>query len=838
MPKKTLIIGGVAGGATAAARLRRLDENREIIIFERGQYVSFANCGLPYYIGDVIKSRDAILLNSPEGMKAKYNIDVRVLSKVTRIDPKAKKVVVKKIESNEEYEENYDELIIATGSSPIRPSIPGIDNDNVFCLWNVNDTDRIKDFISKNSPSTAAVIGGGFIGIEIAENLNELGLDVSIIEREAQVLAPLDYEMANLIHENLSLNGINTVFGDGLKKIKTKKDGSQIELESGKSIAADLVIVCVGIRPNSQLAKEANIKLGYRNGIIVDKYLMTSEEDIYAVGDVIEVNNKVTNMNTMIPLAGPANKQGRIVANNIAGNKTEYKGAIGTSIVKVFDLVAATTGINEKELIKSGKRKNIDYFSTLINQRSHAGYYPGASTITLKILFDRKGKIFGGQVVGQEGVDKRIDVISTMIGLNKTIYDLEEVELAYAPPFSGAKDPVNMLGFVASNILNGLVKFIEWDELDKIISSEKFNDKYTILDVTEEIERQVFAINNSYNIPLNQLRNRIGELNKDKEIIVYCAIGVRSYNGARILMENGFKDVEVLSGGTSFYKSMHYLDYYNEQDNIDKVDDEKVSKQADESMGEKFEDKFHITNNIELLDCSGLQCPGPIMKVNETMGKLEDNEIIKVYATDMGFSRDIEAWCKNTGNQLIKTDKKNRENVVYIRKGNGNKELIKKDDKQWDTQTIIVFSSDLDKIIAAFIIANGAIAMGKKVTMFFTFWGLNVLRKGGKVDINKPFIEKMFGRMMPQGPSKLRLSKMNMGGVGTRMMKRVMNDKNIDSVEDLIKKAQDNGVKMVACTMSMDVMGIGKEEIIDGVEYAGVATYLGEADNSNVNLFI
>ena len=836
---KTVIIGGVAGGATAAARLRRRDESMEIVMFERGAYISYANCGLPYYIGNVIEERDALLLQSPQAMKQKFNIDVRILSEVIEIKPESQTVVVKNVETSETYEESYDDLIIATGSSPIKPSIPGIEADNIFTLWTVPDTDRIKTFLEERNPERAVVIGGGFIGLEMVENLHEAGLSVTLVERLNQVMSPLDFEMAQLIHENLRMNGVRLLLNDGVQSFESKGKVTRIHLESGEVVEADLVILSIGVRPNSELAKKAGIAVNGRGGVVVNDYLETTQPHIYAVGDVIEVNQFVTGDKTMIPLAGPANKQGRIVADNIGGDKKKYQGSLGTAVAKVFDYDVASVGLNEKNLKAQGKVKNQDYYTALINQKSHAGYYPGATPLTLKMLFTKEGTILGAQVVGQEGADKRIDTIATTMRLKGTIYDLAELELAYAPPFSSAKDPVNMLGFVAENIISGKVTFIEWDEMDELFASGRNN--YTVLDITEKVEYEVFHIDGAYHIPLGQLRERMHELKKDDLIIIYCAIGVRSYNAARILMQNGFKKVVVLSGGTSFYKTMHH--------EIQKPDLEEYRQEVQAAMYQEDQE----IKQIKVLNCSGLQCPGPIMKVNQAIAEMKDGEMVEVSATDMGFARDVEAWCRRTGNTFVKTERKDKENIVTIQKGvqSGQSFDVKsnqKENKRSSVQssqveipqgkTLIVFSGDLDKVLASFIIANGAAAMGRPVTMFFTFWGLNALRKSEKVKLKKPFLDKMFGGMMPRGTRKLKLSKMHMGGMGTAMMKKVMRDKNVDSLEDLMKSAMANGVRLVACTMSMDVMGITKDELIDGVELAGVASYLGDAEESNVNLFI
>ena len=869
MAKKTVIIGGVAGGATTAARLRRRDEKMQIVILERGGYISYANCGLPYYIGDVIKSRDALLLQTPEAMKAKFDIDVRVMSEVTRILPEEKVVEVRNLRTGEIYRESYDNLVLATGSSPVKPPIPGIDGENIFTLWSVPDTDRIKSYIIEKRPKRAAVIGGGFIGLEMAENLHAQGLKVSVIEMQDQVMAPLDFDMANLLHENLRMNGVNLILGDGVKEFHRAGGITTLELTSGKMVETDMVILSIGVRPNSELAAQAGAALNKRGGVQVDAYLKTTLPDVYAVGDVIEVDHYVTKEKTMIPLAGPANKQSRILADNLAGDQKKYNGTLGTAVAKVFDLHAASVGLNEKQLRAMGKVKNQDYFTALINQKSHAGYYPGAVPLTLKMMFDQEGKIFGGQIVGQDGVDKRIDTLAAVIRLNGTIYDLEELEPAYAPPFSSAKDPVNMLGFTAENILRGMVSFIEWEELDAMLADPERKETFTILDVTEDMERMVYSIPGSYHIPLGKLRGRMEELDRDKLIIPYCAIGVRSYNVARILSQNGFEKVAVLAGGTAFYKSMHWqkAEAFPGSGRLEEVQQSK-SKQEDSKKPAAREENMMKAKEISdkelrVLDCCGLQCPGPIMKVHEAVLEMKENEVLKVCATDMGFAADIGSWCRRTGNTLVKTERVDKENIVYIRKGaDGCAPGIAENDagnvsccgagqmSQMSTQgnlpttelpqgkTIIVFSGDLDKVLASFIIANGAAAMGRPVTMFFTFWGLNALRKSDGPSVRKPFMEKMFGAMMPKGSRKLKLSKMNMAGMGTAMMKKVMKDKNVDSLESLMQHARKSGIRLVACTMSMDIMGITKEELIDGVEFAGVASYLGDAEESNVNLFV
>jgi len=828
---KVVIVGGVAGGASCAARLRRLDETAEIILLERGEYISYANCGLPYYVGDVIRSRDALLVQKPEVMRARFRVDVRTRNEVLSIDREKKTVSVKKLETGEVYQESYDKLVLATGSSPIRPPIPGIDSPRIRTLWTVPDTDLLQDVARANGVRSAAVIGGGFIGLEVAENLRHAGLDVSIVEMLDQVMAPMDYEMAQVLHENIEANGVHLSLGDGVDSFRD--DGKQVTivLKSGKEIAVELVVLSIGVRPNNELAKAAGLPLNARGGVVTDEHLRTSDPNIYAVGDIIEVNDLVFGERTMAPLAGPANKEGRIAADNIAGGDVIYRGAQSTSIFKVFDLTAATTGTNEKTLIKRGLVLGRDYERVIISQNSHAGYYPGATPMFLKLLFSMDGKkIFGAQIVGYDGVDKRIDTIAVTLRLGGGVRELTELELAYAPPYSSAKDPVNMLGFTAENVLTGKLRFSGWDAVEK-------QPDALLLDVREDAERMAFQLDNAVQIPLGELRDRLNEVDRSKTILVFCAIGVRSYNAVRVLMLQGFEHVLLYPAGTRFYQSTHYQQFAGLSQPAAPVSDSGQQVLPDSAPIETIR-----------LDCSGMQCPGPIMKVFESMKSMGDGQLLEVAASDPGFVRDIAAWCRRTGNTLVSNDRHGTDYVALVRKGLAEPAAKRAADVQANAgtqvidtpqgKTVIVFSGDLDKVLASFIIANGAAAMGRPVTMFFTFWGLTVLRKAEKQPVKKTFMESMFGTMLPRGSGKLRLSRMDMGGMGTAMMKRIMNDKNVDSLEALIQKAISQGVKIVACTMSMDVMGIKKEELIDGVELGGVGAYLGDAEESNVNLFI
>lgn len=548
---KILIIGGVAGGASAAARLRRLDEHAEIIMFEKGPYISYANCGLPYYLSEKISERDDLLVQTPEKFNERFNVDVRILNEVTFINRQEKFVsVTERTEEGElvrDYSEGYDKIILSPGSKPMRPPIPGINGDNIHTLWTVPDADKIKDCLDSNKPARAAVVGGGLIGLEVAENLAERNIAITLIEAAPQVLTSLDFEMAQIVHAHLQEKGINLHLGSMVESFENCENPNRtaVVLADGFKIEADLIFLAVGVQPQTELAKDAGLLLNKRGGIVVDKQLKTSDPDIYAVGDAVEINHFMSGQPTMIPLAGPANRQGRIAAANVLGGCFEYKGTQGTSIVKIFDLAAACTGLNEKSLHAAGKEYGTDYLFTMSHTGSHAGYYPGASPVDMKMIFDpRTRKVLGAQIIGSEGGDKRIDVLATVIRLGGTIDDLTELELAHAPPYSSAKDPVNMAGFVAENMLEGLVENINWNEIVDYPDA-------LILDVRNPDENEISAIPGSTLIPLNELRSRLDELDKDKTCIVHCKSGLRSYIASRMMIQNGFKDVKNLAGGIS-----------------------------------------------------------------------------------------------------------------------------------------------------------------------------------------------------------------------------------------------------------------------------------------------
>lgn len=815
---KYVIIGGVAGGATTAARIRRNDENAEIILVEKGKYISYANCGLPYYIGGVIEEREKLFVQTPETFGKRFNIDVRVESEVVNINPETKEIAIRKTDGDE-YLESYDKLLLSPGASPVRPPLPGIDTKGIFTLRNVTDTDRIKSYIDQNPVKHAVIIGAGFIGLEMAENLHAAGANISIVEMANQVMTPIDFSMASLVHEHLMQKGVNLYLEQAVASFAPKGKEVEVTFKSGETIMADIVILSIGVRPETRLAKEAGLAIGEMGGIAVNDYLQTSDENIYAVGDAIEFRHPLTGKPWLNYLAVPANRQGRIAADNmVLGNRVSYEGAIGTSIAKVFDLTVATTGLPAKRLKLAG----IDYLSSTTHSGSHAGYYPNALQMAIKITYaPETGKIYGGQIVGYNGVDKRIDQIALLIKQNKTIYDLMKLEHAYAPPYSSAKDPIAIAGYVAGNILSGSMNPLYWREL-----RDADPDKVTILDVRTADEHSLNFIKGSINIPLDELRDHLNELPKDKPIYTYCAVGLRGYLAARILMQHGFKEVRNLIGGYKTYTAATTPIKQHRQ--TPKIFTESIiqpQKSAD------------LTSHVVKINACGLQCPGPILKMKKSMENLTEGERIEMQATDAGFPRDAEAWCRTTGNHFISQHSEGGKFNVVIEKG-GKKSCDAVTSCEGKGKTFIVFSDDLDKVLATFVLANGAAATGDKVTMFFTFWGLNAIKKVKKPKVQKDIFGKMFGMMLPSSSLKLKLSKMNMGGIGSKMMRYLMKSKGIESLESLRQQALENGVEFIACQMSMDVMGVKREELLDEVTIGGVATYMERANQSNINLFI
>lgn len=659
--ERVIIIGGVAGGATAAARLRRLRENLEIIVIERGPYVSFANCGLPYYVGAVIKDRSQLELMTPQIFFERFNIDVRINQEAILIDRKKKKLKIKNLELNTEYDLNYDYLILSPGASPIVPPFKGLNQVPTFTLRSIPDSVNIREFAEKKKVKHATIVGGGYIGLEMAENLRERGIKVKIIEMIDQVIAPLDKEIAQFVHQELILNGVCLQLSDAVESFKCDDEKCNYVIpKSGKKIKTDMIILAIGVKPESNLAKEAGLEISPKGYILVDRYMKTSDPFIYAVGDAVQVDNYITHDPVAIALAGPANKQGRIAADNIAGRNSEYKGILGASVLKVFDLTIAFVGLNEKYL----KTSDINYEKIYIHPNNHAGYYPGAIPITLKLLFEvPSGKILGAQAVGGPGTEKRIDVISTVIKFGGTVFDLEELELTYAPPYSSAKDPINMAGFVASNVIRGDHPIWHWEELDTVQNNNSF-----ILDVRTPGEFEVGTIENAVNINDLELRERLNEIPKEKEILIFCEVGFRGYLATRLLMQNGYTKVRNLSGGYKLF-------------DIARATTEEIAEACgptEEIMEEMIESKITESDEFIEIDASGLSCPGPLNALIKALESLPLEKKLKIYATDPGFKSSVEAYSElNEKVNLLKITKDAGKLMAILEKEKVSDEKIK-----------------------------------------------------------------------------------------------------------------------------------------------------------------
>ncbi|PKL50417.1 MAG: pyridine nucleotide-disulfide oxidoreductase [Candidatus Riflebacteria bacterium HGW-Riflebacteria-2] len=814
---KILIVGGVAGGASAAARARRLDEKAEIILFERGEHISFANCGLPYHIGGVIPERESLLVTTPEEMTEKFALDVRTRNEVLKIDRSKKEALIKDLNSGQEYSESYDYIILSPGASAIKPPIPGIDLPGIFSLRNLEDMDRIKEAVA--GKTSAVVVGGGYIGLEMTESLRHIGLEVTLVELAEQVMGPADPEMATMLHTEIKMNSVDLRLGQSVTGFEAANKRLRVILSSGDRIETDAVIMAIGVKPENKLAKDAGLDIGVTGGIKVNSYMQTNDEYVYAVGDAVEVKDLMTGKPALIPLAGPANRQGRIAVDNIYGLKREYRDTQGSAVCKVFDLTFAMTGLSEKQAVKNAIR----YDKVYVHPANHASYYPGATSISLKMIYDPDtGRVLGAQAIGLNGVEKRIDVLAVAVRGGMTVYDLEETELCYAPPYGSAKDPVNYAGIVASNLLRNQSEHCHAAKVKELKPDQK------LIDVRTLEEAQAGMIPGSIHIPLHELRQKIGELSKDREYIVYCQTGLRSYLAYRILKQRGLRVVN-LDGGYKTYCMVNQTAVYDK------------SLMTDDAGGAvEIRQEVAVAGDVKVvktLDVSGLQCPGPISQLRKAIDTIEKGQAIEVFSTDPGFAADVPAWCRSTGHQSLSVEKVEggKYRAIVRKLGQQSCAPLTTCQKQMSN---VIFSNDFDKAMAALIIANGAVAAGYKVTLFFTFWGLSLLRKESDKPVKKDMMEKMFGMMLPKSIDGLKLSKMNMGGMGTAMMHKVMASKNVASLRDLLQQAIDNGVKMVACSMSMDVMGIKESELIDGVELGGVAMYIDELSKSNAGLFI
>lgn len=821
---KLVIIGGGAGGPAAASRARRLDENADIVMFERGEHISYGHCGLPYYIGGVIQNRGDLLISTPEEFKQLYRVDARVRSEVRGIAPDEKQVEVVDLNTGDSYREQYDKIILASGASPVKPPLPGIDMDGIFTLRNLTDADKIVQFIKERQPRKVVIVGGGFIGLEMTENFVHQGMEVTLAEMLDQVMPPLDREMAESIHRTLALHGVDLALSDPVAEFERRNGQIVAQLRSGREVVCDMVILSIGVRPNLDLVKLAGLDTGEVDGIKVNEYMQTSNPDIYAVGDAVETTHLVTGKPVLVPLAGLASRQARIAVNNIYGREEKYRGTLGTSLVKVFETTVGIVGANEKTLKKLG----MEYEKVYVHPFSHVSYYPGAAQMGIKLLFSPDGgRVLGAQIIGSEGVDKRIDSLATAISAGMTVEDLTHLEMGYVPQYGSAKEALNVAGYVASNMLNGDMPVAHWDNLDELLRGNGL-----FLDVRDEDVVGIGIVPGAKHIPLDELRDRLSELPKDVPIYVYCNVGLQSYIATRILRQHGF-DARNMSGGYGTYKCTGICEDTTEGA-------KQVNNKPDTSaLAVKTPDNSQVAIQ---LDACGLQCPGPILKVKQKMDELQPGSVLEVTANDTGFALDLPAWCRTTGHEVLSVEVRDGKIVALVRKCEpGADESALQAVPQTVSpreKTIVVFSNDFDRAMSAFIIANGAASMGYKVNLFFTFWGLNILRKSWRVSTDKSFMERMFGWMMPRGSSKLKLSKMNMGGMGTKMMKGVMRKKNVHSLDELIDMARQQGVRLIACTMTMNIMGLREEELIDGVEEGGVAAFLEDADRSNVTLFI
>jgi len=810
---KTIIIGGVAGGASAAARLRRLDEQAEIVLLEKGPHMSYANCGLPYHLGKIIPERSWLLVMTPENFRKRFNVDVRVNHEVIAIDRAKKTVKVLNRQTGAESEERYDKLVIATGSSPMQLKLPGIDLPEVLPLWTLEDMDRIAQKLDAGA-KRAIVVGGGFVGMELAESLRHRGLAVTLLEMGRQLLPTMDEEMSSLLAEELRLAGTVVELSATVSAFAPAAGGGvTATVQDGRSWTADVVALCVGVKPNSALAQAAGLEIGPKGHVVVDARMQTKDPDVLAVGDVVSVVDPVFGGTTTVPLAGPANRQGRIAADNVLGRGRRYEGTFGASVVKVGKLTAASCGHTEARLKATGK----SYRKVYLHAGSHAGYYPGATTLHIKLLFGDDGQIYGGQVIGAEGADKRADVLATAMRAGMDVRQLAELELCYAPPFSSAKDPITVAGMIATNALDGVTTLAHADALP---------EGALLLDVREPAEVAQGTLKGAVNIPLHQLRARAFELPKDRKIVIFCQVGLRGYVAERILKQLGYNAAN-LSGGFLTWKQFQPEKWIPSDDQIALATT--GSEGGPSLAGDEEEPKT-------VVDVRALQCPGPVVRIKKELDGLGEGATIQVLAAS-SFAPDLANWAQSCGHKVVKLAQKGTHLEAIVRKGlplpcTGAAAGAA------NSGALVLFSNDLDKALAALIIATGMAAAGMQVSIFFTFWGLSVLRKNPGPQVKKSLLNAMFGFMLPKGATKLALSKMHMAGMGTAMMKHVMASQNVASLPDMLHNARAMGVKFIACDMAMGVMGITREELIDVDEVAGVATFIARAKESGPTLFI
>lgn len=899
---RLLIVGGVAAGASAAARARRLSETADITIIERGADVSFANCGLPYHIGGEIADRSRLALQTPQSLSALLNITVRNNTEAVRIEREQKVLVVRGTKGGQEESIPYDKLILAPGASPLRPPLPGIDSPRIHTLRNLQDMDAIKA-AAANSASVL-VVGAGFIGLEMAEQLAHLGKQVTLVEAAEHVLPQMDKEMVAPVEAELRARGITLITGDALAGFAETQAGICAQLKSGHTVTADFAILSIGVRAESKLAVQAGLAQGARGTIAVNHWMQTSDPDIYAAGDAVELTDRITGQPMHLPLGGPANRQGRLIADHIftPSLARPYPGHLGTAIVRVFDRVAGLTGWTEQRLTAA----KIPHEVSLVTDFQHASYFPGALPLTIKLLWEpHSGRLLGAQAHGIDGVDKRLDVLATALAGGLTVDDLADLELAYAPPFGSARDVVNVAGFAAQNQRRGLLQAVATLPAGR-----------RVLDVRPAASAQLNPIPDALNIPLEALRARLGEIDKSAQWVTVCAVGKSSYFAARILAQNGI-DAISLSGGWAIRRpAVQSAAVPLATGGLSPAPDTAgagaaggattgvlagggagaegnvaAGATAEGSTAAGATDKGAQVERSEVvrLDCSGMSCPGPLMRVKTGMDELQAHQVLEVIATDPGFAKDVAAFCRACDHELLSVEQARGVVTAKVaRKSVGGASVQTTEGAHGSTgfaqtataaqgsagfaqatagaavaalppsaalaaggasaaglaprrkgATIVVFSGELDKVMAALVIGNGATMLGGEVTLFFTFWGINALRKEQAVPVKgKKLLDRMFGWMLPRGLGKLPLSKMHFGGMGSRLMKHQMASKNLPNLPGLLGSAKLAGVRLVVCTMAMEAMGIREEELLDGVELGGVADYLESAERTGTNLFV
>ena len=821
---KIVVVGGVALGASFATRMRRLSEEHEITIYEKTGFISYANCGLPYNLSGKI-ARDKLELADAKKMKTDFDIDVQVNSEVTSIDTKKKTITVKDTKTGKVKTVSYDKLILGPGTSALILPIPGMDKEEaVFTLKNLDDLDKVTEYIEKHSPKDAVVFGAGFIGLEVAESLIEAGWNVSVIDI-ASTVVKLDKDVSTIVENELTDNGVNLYMEAFTDKIDTKT--KNVVLKDGRKIKYDIIFATAGIKPNTDFIKDAGIKVDNRGIVMTDEHMQTSDKDVYAGGDIVYTTHEITEKRVYSPLAWGANRQARVIANHIAGIDDKQPKTLNTAIIKIFRKPVAQTGLNEF----GAKMEGYTFGTSFIEANDHAGYYPGALKVVLKLVYDKKTlRVLGAQSVGVSS-DKKIDVIATVIKSKGTIYDLADLNLTYSPPFGSAKDVLNVSAFVAINAIERNIPCVGVTDVPKGALH---------VDVRPETIFEMSNVKGSINIDKTDLRTT-DKLPKDKSTPIYllCNTGHESYNAWGIVVGLGYKNVFNIKGGFHLHSAIEKAANYEAGTSVNrkakKVENKTVnaSTVAPKAMakGESFD-----------VDCSGLACPGPILKVSEKLKEIKDGDIVNVKASDFGFEEDIKVWSKKNGHTILSVDSSDTEVNAVIQKGsNVNKDTAAMASALLQGRkkaTIVLFSGEYDKMLAAMIISQAAASLGTEVTIFATFWGLNALRVKPAKRIKKKFMERMFGRMMPRGAAKLPLSRMNMGGMGQKMIKSIMKKHNVTSPEVMLQQTIDMGVSIIACTMSMDLLGIDKKELVTGIKYAGAAAYVSESDDSNLTLFI